>query len=79
MAKRVQTVELKPGDVVATAKLFDNFVRSADPGAIGTPRTVEDVAIQPADRKVDDDRIVFFADGAKAFCRQGTYWTLREG
>lgn len=75
---RIQTFELKPGDVVATAKIFQNFVRSASPGARGNWRTVDDVAVQPVDRKTDDDRVVFFTDGTTAHCKRSTYWKTKE-
>lgn len=72
---RVQTIELKPGDVVATATVFRDFVDPSQ-STSGVPRTVEDIAVQPADRKTDSNRVVFFADGTLSHCRQGAYWYL---
>jgi hypothetical protein len=77
MARR-RTVELIPGDVVLTRKVFDNFVQPTPPNASGTRRTVEDIGIQPRDRVAEPDRIVFFTDGTQSHVRQIDWWTVKE-
>jgi hypothetical protein len=81
---RVQTVDLKLGDAVATLKVFTSkannttYVRPAGPGARGNWRTVEDMGVVPVDRKVAADRLVYFTDGAVAAVKSTDWWAVRR-
>lgn len=74
---RRQTMELQPGDELATAKIFRDFVKPAAPNARGVWRTVEDVAINPVDTKAEPDRIVFFTDGTRAPVKTTQWWAVK--
>jgi hypothetical protein len=81
---RVQTVDLKLGDAVATLKVFTSkannttYVRPAGPGARGNWRTVEDIVPCRWTARWPADRLVYFTDGAVAAVKSTDWWAVRR-